>query len=681
MVFVGALLLFGLEPLVGRSLTPQFGGAVYVWLTCLMFFQAMLLIGYFYAHALAPKLGRWHLLLLALPFVNLPLSIHAEPSTQAPLVPLLVALLVNVALPFVVLSTTAVVAQSWLTGSFLAEDYEPYPLYAASNAGSLVALLGYAFLAEPLLGLRVQSLAWTGIYMIYALLVIAAWFLLHPEQRGKKSASKELSATARESAPSLSQYLWWLLLSGLPSAFLMAFTNFIALEVGSFPMVWIVPLALYLASFIVTFRRKGGVPRFLNVVWLEVLLLGFNLYLLTRQSPILIIAHLLVFFGVCLLAHGTLYEHRPSAKYLTNFYLATAIGGWLGGAVVILLVPHIFKGLFEYPILLLALSITFCFFRRGSFTPFWPKTSFLLKGVRTLILGGLLGFIAVGIWFSLSQPSKFRHRNFYGTYQILDELTDKSVPGGIRKLVHGRTLHGAQLLDPKVRMTPVAYYFHGGGISDVFDSVLSPRQIAVVGLGSGTVSAYGKPGDSITFYEIDPDNEQIARSWFTYLNESEGRVKVVAGDGRLSLKMPENDGERYDIVLIDAFTGDGIPTHLLTREAVVLYLSRLAENGIVLFHISNRFYDLRPVIKSVASELRLFGAMNVPLPKRKLKSYQRANQCVAVARSSERLQPLLKKGWIPFGEGDGLERTAPWTDDHINILAPLLSRFKTEYNF
>ncbi len=279
MVFVGALLLFGLEPLVGRLLTPNFGGAVYVWLTCLFFFQAMLLLGYLYVHTLAKKLGFWHLILLAFPLVNLPLSIFTESNPRAPLLTLLSVLIVNVALPFLTLSTTAVVAQSWLARSFLAKDYEPYPLYAASNAGSLTALLGYAFLVEPLLGIRAQSLAWAGIYVIYAILVIVAWFLLRPNRGSELSVLGEPLAIGRVATPTVPDYLRWLLLSALPSAFLLAVTNFIALEVGSFPMVWVVPLALYLASFIITFSRNGGVPRFLRVVWLEILLLGFILYL------------------------------------------------------------------------------------------------------------------------------------------------------------------------------------------------------------------------------------------------------------------------------------------------------------------------------------------------------------------------------------------------------------------
>lgn len=681
MVFVGAVLLFGLEPLVGRLLVPYYGGAVYVWLTCLMFFQAMLVLGYSYAHLLARKLGSWHLMMLAIPFVNLPLNLTAEPSTQGSILTLLAVLLIQVALPFLMLSTTAIVAQAWLAQSFLAKDYAPYPLYAASNAGSLLALLGYAFVVEPLFGLRAQSRAWTAIYAFYTVLVIVTWFLLRPDPKSEKSTRNEPSATLREPNPTVPHYLQWLLLSGLPSAFLLAVTNFIALEVGSFPMVWVAPLALYLATFVVTFARNGGVPKSLNVIWPEVILLGLILYLLPKLSPVFILGHLAILSAVCLVAHGNLYESRPPTRYLTNFYLTIAIGGWLGGTLIILIAPHLFKGFFEYPILLSALGVTYLSFQFRSFTRFFSKASLLVRGGRMLVMSMMFTFIVIGAWTRFQQPTLFRHRNFYGTYQIRDESTNRKMPPSMRKLIHGRTLHGAQLLNPELRLTPVAYYYRGSGISDVYETTSPPRQIAVVGLGSGAVAVYVAKDDSITFYEIDPDNERIARAWFTYLRECKGKVSVVVGDGRLSMRKSVRDGTMFDIIMIDAFTGDGIPSHLLTQEALSSYLSRLAPRGIMLFHISNRYYDLRPVIKSTASTLKLFGAMNVPVSKERLESFQEPDQCVVLTRSPDRLEPLVNRGWIGMGQADGLEQIAPWTDDYINVLAPLMARFKSRFDF
>ena len=315
MVFFGALLLFGMEPLVGRLLTPYFGGAAHVWLTCLMFYQAMLLIGYLYAHLFAKKIGGWHVLLLVIPLMNLPLSIHAQPDAHAPLFNILSSLVLQVALPFIVLSTTAVVAQLWLHRSFVGKYYEPYPLYAASNAGSLIALVGYTFIAEPLVGLRIQSITWTGTYIVYGMLVVASWFLLRPGKEPKTMNPEIIETIDYETIPATAS-MRWLLLSSLPSAFLLAVTNFIALEVGSFPLTWVAPLALYLGSFIVTFRTNGGVPRYLKILWPEILLAAFSLYLWGPSHWLAIIGHLFVFFIICLVAHGTLYESRPPAGLL-----------------------------------------------------------------------------------------------------------------------------------------------------------------------------------------------------------------------------------------------------------------------------------------------------------------------------------------------------------------------------
>lgn len=682
MVLSGALLLFGMEPLVGRLLTPYFGGAAHVWLTCLMFYQAMLLLGYLYAHLFAKKMGGWHLLLLALPLINLPLSIHGEPDPHAPLFNVLVILLLNVALPFIVLSTTAVVAQLWLYRSRVGEYHNPYPLYAASNAGSLIALLGYTFVAEPLVGLRIQSLSWMGMYIVYGILAVAAWFQLRPDREPNRQISENIGEINRHSITALT-YVQWLLLSSLPSAFLLAVTNFIALEVGSFPLTWVAPLALYLGSFIVTFRSGGGVPRYLKILWPEVLLFTFALYLWGPSHWLAIFGHLAVLFVICLVAHGTLYERRPPAGFLTNFYLIIALGGCIGGAVISLIAPFMFRGLFEYPILLVLFGLSFWWCCDRSFAIYRPGASLLAAGSRILVIVIILTLIGMESWASLQEPIKFRHRNFYGTYRIKDEPSSEGLPGGLRKLLHGRTLHGAQLLDPDMQQVPISYYYTGGGIAEVYETTSAPRRIAVLGLGSGAAAAYARHDDHITYYEIDPDNEKIARRWFTYLDDCKGEIRIIVGDGRLSMKKADNDDTEYNIIHMDAFTGDGIPTHLLTREAIEIYLGRLEENGVILFHVSNRYYELRPMIKSTSAGLNLYGAINVPVTRDKLKYYQNASWCVALSRNPARLQPLVNRGWVRFGKDDGLNGSAPWTDDYINILAPLIENLRyhwSEYN-
>lgn len=364
-----------------------------------MFFQAMLLVGYLYAHLSARRLGRWHLLLLLLPLINLPMGATLKSAPEAPLLTLLAVLSVHFALPFVVLSTTAVVAQSWLSSSIAGQRCEPYPLYAASNAGSLLALFGYMLLAEPLLGVKPQSFTWTAGYMIYAILVVAAWFTLRPSTGPIISQSKKDSDPQPEAAPTAKNYILWLLLSALPSAVLLTVTNFIALEVGSFPMVWVIPLALYLSSFVVTFRSNGGVPRFLAAAWPEVVILGFLPYLLPNKWAVWLafIGSLLLLLAVCLVAHGKLNERRPQVRFLTNYYLTLAVGGFLGGAVICLAAPWVFRGLYEYPIILAALGLVFWWCCPTSFPSCLQDRPFVLRWLSIAGTAVLLSSIGTGL--------------------------------------------------------------------------------------------------------------------------------------------------------------------------------------------------------------------------------------------------------------------------------------------
>lgn len=676
LVFVGACLLFGMEPLVGRLLVPYFGGAINVWLTCLMFFQAVLLVGYLYSHFVARKAGPWHLLLLFLPLIVLPLNVATEISVETPIRSLLTVLLVRVALPFAVLSTTAVLAQTWLVQSAVTGSREPYPLYAASNAGSLVALLGYPLVIEPFLGLSAQTAAWTFGYVLYMVLVAAVWLVVRPAREARPVVSQASVPAVPAATPTVRNYALWLLLSGLPSALLLSVTNFIASEIGSFPMVWVLPLAIYLATFIVTFRERGGVPGVLRVLWLEVLLIGFLLYLLPTISWLAFAGHLAVLLLACVVAHGGLYEQRPGVRHLTHFYLTMAVGGWLGGVLISLVAPLVFTGYYEYPLILLGLAVTFLWRRDAAFHAFWRQSRMLVVGGRLALIAAILVPTVLGLRISLELGDKFRHRNFYGTYRIIDEPPDDEAPQGFRKLVHGQTLHGSQYLAPSQQQVPPSYFYRGGGIADCYDCVPSPRRIAVLGLGAGVVAAYARAQDQVTFYEIDPDNEQIARDWFTYLKDSPASCHVMVGDGRLALQEVPQQETKYDLLHMDAFSGDAIPTHLLTREALQLYVHRLQDDGLLLFHISNRYYDLRPILKATSAQLGLCGAMNVPPPKTTLRRHQNPNQCYVLARRAERLQPLLDRGWIAVGAGDGLEEVTPWTDDFVNILVPLVLKLR-----
>jgi spermidine synthase len=293
---------------------------------------------------------------------------------------------------------------------------------------------------------------------------------------------------------------------------------------------------------------------------------------------------------------------------------------------------------------------------------------------RMAFVGIIITLLVMGTSHLFRETVRFRHRNFYGIYRIVDDLSVDKKLGNTRKLAHGKTLHGAQMLDPSLQRMPVSYYYHGGGFADVYDTTPKPFRTAVIGLGAGVICAYAEQGDAVTFYEIDPDNYEIAKRWFTYLSGCKGEVKVITGDGRLSMNDTLKDESKYDVITIDAFTGSGIPIHLLTKEAMEVYLNRLAENGVILFHISNDFYSLRPVIKSTSQALNLFGAMNPIVGRERLKNYENTSNCVAVTRNPMRLRPLTDRGWRVFSEKDGLSRVRPWTDDYINILAPLIEK-------
>lgn len=659
--------------MTGRLLLPLMGGTVQVWLVCLMFFQGMLLAGYLYAHLWAVRAGAVHLLLLLVPLAFLPLSIPQVPDPGTPLVSLFRLLLQHVAVPFAVLSTTAVVAQLWLARSSLGGGANVFVLYGASNAGSLSGLLAYPFLVEPYLGLAAQGRVWTAGYVMYGLLAAASWLLLRPGKRMPEATRPSVSVDL-PSGSGRSRWIPWLLLGALPSAFLLTVTNVIAVEVGSYPLVWILPLALYLASFVVVFRDGRGLPRLLVRLWPEILLAALLLYLLTSPQVIYLAAHLAVLFVLCLLANDALYRLRPPPAGLTGYYLMIALGGALGGAAVSLGAPLLFGGLYEYPLTVLALGAVLAWMQRKELPGFWRNSTSAMKTVHAAGLGVLAGMVLLGAWPAASFQEKERLRNYYGILRVVEEAAGSDAPRGIRTLIHGSTLHGTQFLDESRRRRPTLYYGESRGLGDVFAGLPAPRRIAAVGLGAGTAAAYGRPGDRIDFFEIDPDVETVARRWFSYLADTPARIRVFQGDGRLSLERGVGGEEAYDLVFVDAFSGDGIPTHLLTAEAVEGYRKRLSGGGLMLFHLSNRYYDLRPVVKAIAGKLCLKGVVKVSGPDPADGRYRLTTVYVALAAEPGRLAALKERGWIPFGTEDGIAACRPWTDDYVNVLVPLAAK-------
>lgn len=672
MVLLGSFLSFGMEPLIGRLVVPYYGGSVHVWTTCMMTFQGLLLLGYAYAHLVAPRIGAAHLLLLLLPFVQWPLGFSSAVAPDAPIVALVMALMRSVALPFAVLTTTAVVAQSWWARSVLEESDEPWWLYGASNLGSLAALIGYPLLIEPFVGLSAQARGWSALYVVYALLAASAWMLLRPSAAALARPVK--AAGARSAHVGL-----WSALAAAPSALLLATTNQVAHEVGSFPLVWVVPLALYLGSFIVAFRDREGALVRASRSWILMVAAQVVMFAAFRgQASLLVLAASLVPFTLlCVASHRLLYELRPEVDQLTSFYLWVAFGGWIGGTVVTLGAPTLLPGLYE-PFLAcagVALALGSASRRAG---PRWRAW-----GEDVAVARRYAAYGAVLLAIALVDRSAILHgnvrewsRNFYGTYRIEDIAATSGSPAS-RRMLHGGTVHGLELLEGDAGHSG-AYYYPGSPLSQVIAARREgPARVGVIGLGAGAMAWTVDADDALVYYEIDSDTEVLARRWFTFLESAKVPVEVRLGDARLSLHEERERGEApYDVLVVDAFSGDGIPMHLATLEAWQVYLRRLAGDGILAMHVSNRYYDLRPVLAKLAEVTRLHGVYAHGNPSdgnRDGKAYDvdLPSEVVAFSPDPQRLQPLLAKGWRPLAEGVGSLPEHPWTDDFASVLTAL----------
>lgn len=650
-VFVGALLLFGLEPLVGRLLLPRFGGGFHVWTTTLMFFQGALVLAYAYAHLVSSRAGPWHLVVVALPLGFLPPSLGDAAATSAELSAILLLLVRHVLVPFTVLATTAVVAQRW----WASRGQAPYSLYAVSNLGSLGALVLYALVVEPALGLDAQRWTWAAGYVLYAALAVWAYRSVRPRP--------PRSADAPTPAPPLPTQLYWCLLSAAPSAFLMAVTNLIALDAGNVPLVWIVPLVLYLASFVIAFGEPpegeaSRVPRTVRRLWPHIAATG--LFFFTGGDAgggwLDVAVHLVVLAFVALAAHGELHRVRPAPAHLTRYYLVMATGGWLGGAFVALLAPAAFDGLWEYPAALAVLTVTMAVARRADLRRWLGTAPKLAVLVSLALVVVIVGKIALAHQDADTRQTLAVERSYYGLYRVT------RAPDGVTDLVSGNTRHGRQRAGD---LTPLSYYHPAGPLGDVMARLPAPRNAGVVGLGVGAAAGHFSAGDRVVFYEIDPVVERLARAHFTYVSSSEADVRVHVGDARVAL---EASDDRFDLLFVDAFAGDAIPTHLLTLEALRLYLAH-APDGVVLLHVSNRYYELGPVLARAADELGVTGAYVTR--DRGLAEDQDAARCVVLSNDPSWAARLIDEaGWSSLAEQPPL-RGAAWTDDHADLFDAL----------
>ncbi len=595
-IFLGSFLLFLVQPLVARQMLPWFGGAASVWTVCMVFFQIALLAGYGYAHLviryLAPKpRAVLHLALLTLSLLWLPIAADAswKPSGEdAPAPRILLFLLATIGLPFALLAANGPLAQAWFARA--RPGVSPYRLFALSNLASLLALLGYPVLLEPWLATAGQVWVWSGLYMIFAIvLAIAAFF----DSRLPATTTRgDAAESAAAPPPSARDYLVWTGLAALGSVLLLAVTNHLTQDVASFPLLWVVPLALYLVTFILCFERERAYRLALYAILFIAVVVCFAVVrgvpgLKDSLPAQLVVSAALVFVG-CMICHGELANMRPAARHLTGFYLTVAAGGALGGLLVGVAAPLLLPNYFELDIALAAL-VGLILLRIRSGKPASPVFTAVALGGPLLLIGAQ--------FFKDSAESVISSRNFYGVLRLIEAGQGAERE---RQIVHGTIIHGRQFLSDARRREAAGYYRREGGGGRAVEARLErgPARIGVVGLGAGALAAYGRPGDTMRFYEINPAVIAMAKRDFTYLGDSKATIETVLGDARLVLE--RETPQRFDVLAIDAFSGDAIPVHLLTLEALDVYLRHLAPDGILTFHVSNKFLVLPPVVGALA---------------------------------------------------------------------------------
>jgi spermidine synthase len=617
-ILMSAFLLFQVQPLISKVILPWFGGSPAVWTTCMLFFQVVLFGGYAYAHLVTRLLSpRWqgvvHLVLLALALAALPIAPNPSwkpDDASSPTLRILLLLAANVGMPYFVLSSTGPLVQAWFARA--CPGRSPYRLYALSNLGSLLALLSYPFVFEPVLDVLFHTKLWS---MGFALFVIPCGIgALGLRSRASAMATPAPASvqTADEARPTVGRRALWLALPACATLMLLATTNHVCQEVAVIPFLWVVPLSLYLISFIITFDHERWYLRRVFAVLTAVLSLAVaGIHPLARlldrvhynlgfpQQAVLYFAAL---FSICMLCHGELVRRRPGTRYLTEFYLMVSAGGALGGVLVSLVSPAIFTTFFEWKVGLLT---SFLLGAVIAVREIGQQLKLANRYARVvLLLPVAAGVGCVGVFQSSGEEPLDISRNFYGVVWVGD--ADEDIPEDhYRAMIHGATVHGRQYQAAGKRLLPISYYSPESGVGQALQHLKEqgPLKIGAVGLGVGTLAAYARAQDRLTFYELNADVETMARKHFSYLRDCPGQTKVVLGDARLSLEREEPQG--YDALVLDAFTGDAPPAHLLTEEAFAIYLRHLQPDGVLALHITNRRVDLMPVVDGLADRFGL----------------------------------------------------------------------------
>ena len=721
-LFTSAALMFALQPMFGKILLPLLGGSPAVWNTCMVFYQSILFLGYLYAHYLSTRLSQRRQILvhlavilvscLALP-VALPDSI-SPPTESNPTFWIIGILLAAIGLPFFVVSTTAPLIQKWFAHAGHHTSDDPYYLYAASNAGSLIALLSYPFLIEPNIGLVQQRMLWSLGFGLLGLLIVGCAFILwkarqSPDQEAEESGDEQLS---------LSTKLHWLALAFVPSSLLLGLTTFISTDIASVPLLWIIPLTLYLLSFILVFSKwRDRIHPWMLALQPIILLpfLGFS-FINPAVLPYWVDLglHLAAFFTAAMVCHGELARLRPATRHLTAYYLIMSFAGMLGGMFNTFVAPFIFNAVYEYPLMIVAslllrpgLKATFDspdkqwlkdLILPGALlitgTLIYASTADLPQYLDTLGVGlilcagltyafrgqpltlaslsGILILFTFGLHGLLSN-TVYQERTFFGVLSVRESILDneQNQPEKYREFFHGTTKHGAQRLAAKDARTPTTYFSRQGPIGQVFnvyDKVNGNWDIGIIGLGAGTLSCYTKEGQTWAFYELDPLVIDIASNpdYFTFISQCNPKIRMVPGDARLSLeKEPEH---KFDLFIVDAFSSDSIPTHLLTQEAIKLYFNKIKPGGILALHITNRHLALKKVLSDHAQQLHLAALIQEFKPREEIPLVI-ATDWVVMAKQAETLEPLKQSQLGSWQKLPLYFDIKPWTDDFTNIVS------------
>jgi spermidine synthase len=687
-IFLSAFLLFLVQPIIAKQILPWFGGSAAVWTTCLVFFQCVLLAGYAYAD-LTHRLGQrrqalLHIALLLLSLATLPViaSERWKPhGGEAPIVRILLLLAATIGLPYFLLATTTPLLQAWYWQRF--RSAVPYRLFALSNFASLLALLGFPVLFEPPFSLPQLGWAWSALYAAFVVVCAATGWISARAAAGTGDRAP-MDAAARPAdahPPSGAMQITWLALAAMGSIMLLSVTNHVTQNISSVPFLWVLPLSLYLLTFIFAFDHPRWYVRPLVIALLLFVtplmaakIAAFNLdpgavfkailppswaIALKQVSSLgfllLVGLYMAGLFVACLFCHGELARLKPDPRYLTRFYLMLSLGGAAGAVLVAIVAPLTLPGYFELNIVLVLLAALL-----GLRLPGRPRVA----GVAALIA---TAWFAVEGGYTYAHDVRVMARDFYGVVRTRDREV-----GGVkyRAMYHGGIVHGGQLLGPQYRNTPSDYFGPTSGYGRLFAALNAmkpgPRDVGVIGLGAGVIAAYGRAGDTVTFYEISPDVVQIERNEFSFLRDTPAHTQVILGDGRLSLER-EQPPRKYDVLGIDAFAGDSIPMHLITREAMALYRQHLKENGVIVFQATNRYINLMPVIKRLASEAGMEAVLVSDAPKAAggIAYWYSSTDQVLVTKDKGLLERSgLKEVTEPIGDRNDL---ATFTDAHHNL--------------